>query len=93
MARVHIPAAMRPATDGAADVEAPGATLGEVIDNLEAVHPRIKARLVDGGRLRPNLAAFVDGNQASKGLRTPVNPESEVFFAPAMAGGSESARP
>ena len=86
MARVHLPAPLRSLTDGEADVSAEGSTLGEVIDRLEDAYPGIRARLIEEGRLRAGMAAFVDGVQSS-GLQTRVNPDSEVYFSPAISGG------
>ena len=87
MARVHIPAAMRPTAGGAAQVEVEGATLAEVVDNLEAQFPGLKSRLVDNNRIRSALAVFIDGTQSSNDLQNRVNPQSEIYFAPAMSGG------
>jgi molybdopterin converting factor small subunit len=70
---VNIPAAMRGLT--------------EAIESLESSFPGLKARLVEGDRIRPGLAAFVDGVQASAGLKTRLAEASEVYFAPAIAGG------
>lgn len=86
MAKLHLPAALRSLTGGAADVFAEGATLGEVIERLEESHPGIRARLLEEGKLRPGIAAFVDGVQATS-LQAKVSPESEVYFSPAISGG------
>ena len=88
MATVHIPAAMRTLTGGEARVEAPGGTLMEVLDRLEERHPGLKARLVEGERVKPGLAVFVDGATPANGLRARLQPNSEVYFAPAIAGGA-----
>jgi molybdopterin synthase sulfur carrier subunit len=90
MATVHIPAGMRKLTGETATVTVAGATLGEVVDGLELQFPGIRARLAsdtEPGRLRPGLAAFVDGVQASAGLATRLGDASEVYFTPAIAGG------
>jgi molybdopterin synthase sulfur carrier subunit len=87
MASVHIPAAMRSLTGGASQAEAPGETLEQVIDALEARYPGLKARLVEDGRLRRGLALFVDGELPLTGLATRLKPDAEVYFAPAIAGG------
>src|ERR1051326_4186867 len=88
MATVNIPAAMRPTAGGAAQAEVSGATLGEVVDNLESAFPGLKARLVDNGRIRSALAVFIDGTQVSSDLSNRVGPESEIYFAPAISGGA-----
>ncbi len=91
MALVHIPVAMRGVTGGAASVEVPGATIGELMVALDQVHPGLKARLVETGpageKLRPGLSIFVDGELPLGGLRAKVGPNSEVYIAPAIAGG------
>lgn len=87
MAIVHIPAALRGLTGGQVKVTAPGETLAEVLDRLEQAFPGIKARLVAGDRMAPGMAVFVDGAIPPAGLRARLSPESEIYFAPAIAGG------
>ena len=87
MAVFHVPAALRKLTGGETKVSAPGTTLAEAIDALDALHPGVKERLVDGGRMRAGMAVFVDGETPANGLRARLNPGSEIHFAPAIAGG------
>ena len=87
MAKVNIPAAMRPTAGGAAQVDVEGGTLEAVIDGLESRYPGLRARMVENGRIRSALAVFVDGVQVSHDLRNPVKPDSEIYFAPAISGG------
>jgi molybdopterin converting factor small subunit len=87
MPNVHIPAAMRSLTGGQAQVVVPGQTLAEVIDRLEEQYPGIKSRMIEGGKLRRGLAAFVNDQSPNAGLQTAVGPEDEIYFAPAIAGG------
>jgi len=87
MATVAIPAPLRKFTGGATTVSVPGDTLGEVIDRLDELHPGIKERLVDEGKVRRGFAVFVDNQMPTTGLRTRVGPAAEVYFAPAIAGG------
>jgi molybdopterin converting factor small subunit len=87
MAKVHIPAAMRALTGGAAEVEVAGQTLGEAIANLEAAYPGLQSRLIEGDRLRPGLAAFVNGIQIPRRLHTRIAADAEIYFAPALSGG------
>jgi hypothetical protein len=58
-----------------------------VIDGLDALHPGLKERLVDDGKVRRGFAVFVDNQMPTTGLRTRLGPEAEVYFAPAIAGG------
>jgi molybdopterin synthase sulfur carrier subunit len=87
MARVFIPADLRPLTGGLSLVEVEGATIREVIAALDAKHPGLAVHLTDGDRLQPGLAVAVDSRVSAKGLRESVSPDSEVQFLPAISGG------
>ena len=50
--KVQIPAPMRQHTGGQATVEAAGATVKQVLDDLCAKYSGITARLFEGGQLR-----------------------------------------
>lgn len=94
MPAVFIPTAMRELTSSEATVHIPGATLRELIDNLDAAYPGFKERVLDAAnphRLRPGMAAIVEGEPAAMGLRTKLEDGSEVHFLPAIAGGAEAA--
>ncbi len=65
----------------------PGATLGELIDNLEAAHPGIKAQLVEDGRMKPGVAAVCGHAETRQGLLQKLNDDVEVHFVPAISGG------
>ena len=87
MALIRIPSLMRDLTTGQDCIHVPGATVGQVIDALEEMHPGIKDRLLKQGRLLPGIMVMVDGRRALRGLQEPVGGESEVRFLPVMAGG------
>ena len=87
MATVRIPPQMQNLTGGREQVFVEGSTLREVIANLDAAHNGMRERLCQGDRLKPTIAAFVDNEISSLGLRQKVSPESEVNFIPAMSGG------
>ncbi len=87
MAIVWIPSLLRRLTGGKAELRADGATVREVIDQLEALHPGLKARLVEDGRLKPSFAVVVDGFSSDLGLRHPLTADSELHFVPALSGG------
>jgi molybdopterin converting factor small subunit len=84
---VHIPAMLRDVTGGRSTIEASGANVREVIDDLERQCPGIRERLIEAGRLRPNLSVAVDGEVSPLGLRETVGPSSEVHFVAAIKGG------
>jgi molybdopterin synthase sulfur carrier subunit len=86
---VYIPAPLRALTGGRASVEVEGASVRQVIDNLELAWPGIRERLVEQGRLRPNISVAVDGEVTPLGLLETVGPRSEVHFIAAIKGGVE----
>jgi len=87
---VRIPTTLRPLSGGVSTVSVEGATLGEVLTNLEAVHPGFKERLFDDkGGLRRFVNLFVadDDVRYLQGLETPVPAGETVSIIPAVAGG------
>src|SRR3989475_9303279 len=90
MAKVRIPAPLRKLTGAQRVVQASGATLVDLVDNLDQRFPAIKARLVDGdGRGHSFVNIFVDDQDVRflQGLATPLVEEAEAAIIPAMAGG------
>ena len=88
MATVRIPPLMQDLTGSQEQVQAQGATVGELLEHLEQRFPGMQDRLCDGDRLKPNIAVAVDGEILSQGLRATVRPESDVQFLPAISGGA-----
>ncbi len=91
MAIVRIPTQLRSLSAGAAEVEVPGATVGEVFGALEQVHPGFGERLFDGdGRIRRFVNVFVAEEDVRflGGLDTAVGERQTVSIVPAVAGGS-----
>ena len=87
---VRIPTTLRPMAGGSSTVQVEGATLAEVIANLEAAHPGFKDRLLDEqGALRKFVNLFVadDDVRYLQGLDTPVPAGEPVSIIPAVAGG------
>ncbi len=87
MATIWIPALLRDLTGGHETLVVPGATVRQLIENLEVAYPGISDRLCQDGRLRPGLAVVVDGEVSRQGLRRPLAETSEVHFLPALSGG------
>jgi len=87
VADVHLPrslVALFPGTPRR--VQARGATVAEVIADLDAQVPGIRNRLLDAGpSLRTHLNVFVAGQRAA--LETPVPPDAVVHVIPAVSGG------
>ncbi|MCG3041890.1 MoaD/ThiS family protein [Streptomyces fenghuangensis] len=87
---VRIPTILRTYTGGRAEVPAEGATLAEVIADLEKNHQGISARVLDdSGKLRRFVNVYVDDDDVrfADGLRTPTPDGSGVSIIPAVAGG------
>jgi sulfur-carrier protein len=87
---VRIPTPLRTVTGGSSTVEVDGATVGEVVKNLEEAHPGMAERLLDdGGNVRRFVNVFVDDEDIrfAQGLQTPVRDGTTVSIIPAVAGG------
>jgi sulfur-carrier protein len=87
MPTVFIPAQLRSLTGGSTTVELTGTTVGEVIDDLEAKFPGIRARLCQGTELMPGLQVSIDHRFSRQGLSAVLEPGSEVHFLPVIGGG------
>ncbi|MBS1109570.1 MAG: thiamine S protein [Anaeromyxobacteraceae bacterium] len=84
--KVLIPSPLRSYT-GAAEVEAEGSTLGEVLADLDRRHPGLRFRIVDEqDRMRPHVRFFVDGVQVFDLGRRLAAGES-VQIVQALSGG------
>ena len=87
MTRVHIPSPLYSYTGGAAQVEARGSTLAEIVDALDSRFPGLRFRIIDEqGRIREHIRFFVDGDMAQE-LARQVAPGQEVHILCALSGG------
>ena len=86
---VSIPTILRTHTGGEKTVEAKGATVAEVISDLDARHSGIAGRLVNDGKLHRFVNIYVDDEDVRfvGGLQAPVKEDSTVTILPAVAGG------
>lgn len=83
---VLIPTPLRSYT-GAPSVEAHGATLDALLDDLERRYPGIRFRLVDEqGRARPHMRIFVNGVSVFD-LSRSLEVRDEVVIVQALSGG------
>ncbi len=87
---VRIPTILRPYTGDQKSVEASGASLSALIDDLEANHPGLKDRLVDNGDLRRFVNVYVNDEDVrfTGGLATSLDDGDSVTIIPAVAGGA-----
>ena len=87
---VRIPTILRTYTGGAKSVEASGATLSALIDDLDGNHPGLKGRLIteDGGLHRfVNVYVNDEDVRFLGGLETSLSDGDSVTVLPAVAGG------
>ncbi len=88
---VRIPTPLRKLTDEQETVTADGAaTLAQLIDSLEDMHPGLKERICDEtGELRRFVNVYIDGEDVRfmSGLATELAADTEVSIVPAVAGG------
>jgi MoaD family protein len=91
---VRIPTILRTYTGGEKAVSGEGSTLAALIDDLEANHPGIKERLIDGSELRRFVNVYVNDEDVrfTGGLETKLDDGDEVVVLPAVAGGSGASR-
>jgi sulfur-carrier protein len=87
---VRIPTILRNYTGGAKAVEGSGATLDELLTNLDTAHGGLRERLVEGEKLRRFVNVYLNDEDVRflGGLETPVKDGDTVTVLPAVAGGS-----
>lgn len=90
---VRIPAPLRTLTGGKDEVVALGATVGEVIEDMEKKHPGIKDRLMDAKGVRRFVNIYVGEEDVRflEGLKTALRAGDSISIVPAIAGGGPKA--
>jgi len=86
---VNIPTILRPLTDNQRRVELSGATVQDIIENLEQQHTGIKEKLLAEGQVHKFINIYVndDDIRFSEGLATTVKEGDSVTILPSVAGG------
>ena len=89
MSVVRVPPVLRAEAGGAIEVQASGATVRELLEDLLDRLPALGARVYGGGAIQPFVNVYVDGEdvRTRDGLDTRVGDSSTVILLPAMAGG------
>jgi sulfur-carrier protein len=87
---VRIPTILRSYTGGEKTVEGSGATLADLLNDLEGRHDGLRARLVDDKGLRRFVNVYLNDEDVRflGGLETPVSDGDTVTVLPAVAGGA-----
>ncbi|ATZ26496.1 MoaD/ThiS family protein [Streptomyces lavendulae] len=88
---VRIPTILRTYTDGEKAVNGEGATLGDLLADLETRHKGIEERIVDGGQLRRFVNVYLNDEDVRflDGISTALKDGDSVTILPAVAGGSK----
>ena len=91
---VRIPTILRTYTEGAKSVSAEGATVADVIADLEARHTGIRERLVDGEELRRFVNVYLNDEDVRflDGISTKLADGDSLTILPAVAGGAGGMR-
>jgi molybdopterin converting factor small subunit len=89
MSVVRVPPVLRQEAGGAREVNASGATVRELLEDLARRLPALGSRVYEEGAIQPFVNVYVDGEdvRTRDGLDTPVRESSTVILLPAMAGG------
>jgi molybdopterin converting factor small subunit len=88
---VRIPTTLRSLTGGQSEVSVEGATVSEVLANLESAHPGFADRILtpEGGLARfVNVFVADDDVRFMDGVDTAVPDGETVSIIPAVAGGA-----
>lgn len=84
--KVLIPTPLRSYTN-AREVEANGATLTELLADLDRQYPGLRFRVIDEqNNMRPHVRFFVNGEQVFD-VAHPLRPTDSVFVVQALSGG------
>ncbi|MBS0409559.1 MAG: MoaD/ThiS family protein [Proteobacteria bacterium] len=87
MTRVLIPSQLTAYTDGATRVEAQGATIAAVLDDLDRRFPGLKFRVIDEqDRVRPHMKLFV-GQDRAHDIGAALAGHEELMIFGALSGG------
>jgi molybdopterin converting factor small subunit len=86
--KVRIPTPLRSYTGNQANVDADGATIADVLSNLDRQYPGIRFRVVDEqGALRRHMNVFVDGERV-RDLSRSLEGVDELVVMQALSGGA-----
>ena len=85
--KVVIPSPLLSYTNQQKEVDAAGATVADVLEDLNRNFPGIRFRMIDEqDAIRPHMKIFVTGEQVFA-LNTPLTTVDEVHILQALSGG------
>ncbi len=86
---VRIPTPLRTLTQGQDEVPAEGATVADIIVDLEKSYPGMRERLLDEKGVRRFINIFVGDEDIRflDGLKTELKAGERISIVPAIAGG------
>ncbi|MBS1791588.1 MAG: MoaD/ThiS family protein [Acidobacteria bacterium] len=85
--KVIIPSPLLSYTKQQKEVDAVGATVSEMLEDLNRSYPGIRFRMIDEqDAIRPHMKIFVNGEQIFR-LNVPLNAADEVHILQALSGG------
>jgi len=85
--KVLIPTPLRSYAGERHEVEAAGATLGAILEDLDRCYPGIRFRMIDEqDAIRRHIRIFVNGDQV-RSLGTSLGAADEVLIVQALSGG------
>jgi molybdopterin converting factor small subunit len=86
---VRVPPVLRSEAGGVREVEASGATIRELLEDLSVRVPALGEKVYDGEEIKPYVNVYVDGEDVRTrgGLEAPVRENATIVLLPAMAGG------
>lgn len=89
MAKVRVPPVLRAEAGGTRELEADGATVRELLEDLRSRVPQLGEKIYDGEKIAPFVNVYLDGEDVRTldGVDTKVADGATLILLPAMAGG------
>lgn len=87
MNTIRVPSPLRDYTGGAAKVSARGASVAEILGDIERQHQGMRFRMIDEqDRIRPHIRIFINQREV-RSLDEAVAPRDEIHLICALSGG------
>lgn len=87
---VKLAANLQKLVGGQKSVSATGATVGEVLDDLESQHPGVKETIMADGKIHRFVNIYLNDEDIRflEQLNTPLSEGDTISVLPALAGGT-----